>query len=99
MAASNHYQAIKANRQAILQLAAKHGAYNIRVFGSAVRGQDKPQSDVDFLVNVKPEHSAWFPAGLMLELQALLGIKVDVVTEEALHWYLREQILREAIPL
>lgn len=86
-------------REAILGLAAKHGAYNVRIFGSVARGQAGPESDVDLLVDVGHDHSAWFPAGLVRDLEQLLGCKVDVVTEPALHWYIREQVLNEAEPL
>ncbi len=90
---------IEANRRQILRIAADHGARNVRVFGSAARGEAGPDSDVDFLVAVQPEHSAWFPAGLIVDLERLLGCEVDVVTEEALHWYIQDHVLKEAIPL
>jgi predicted nucleotidyltransferase len=92
-------QLLQQKRADILRIAAKHGAYNIRLFGSVGRGESGPDSDVDFLVDVGPEHSPWFPAGLVLELEKLLGRKVDVVTEPALHWYIRDQVLQEAKPL
>lgn len=86
-------------RKEILQLATQHGAFNIRVFGSVARNQAKTNSDIDFLVKVGSKHTPWFPSGFILDLEALLKCKVDVVTEDALHWYIREQILAEAIPL
>lgn len=86
-------------REQILRIAARHGAHNVRVFGSVVRGEAGPESDVDFLVDVGPERSAWFPAGLVLDLEELLDRDVDVVTESALHWYIRDRILEEAISL
>jgi predicted nucleotidyltransferase len=86
-------------RDQILQIAERHGARNVRVFGSAARGEAAPDSDVDLLVDVGPAHSPWFPAGLILDLEELLGREVDVVTEDALHWYIRDQVLEEAIPL
>ncbi|MCL7453906.1 MAG: nucleotidyltransferase family protein [Anaerolineae bacterium] len=92
-------QRIQAKRREILRIAAAHGARNVRVFGSAARGESGPDSDVDLLVTVQPEHSPWFPAGLIVDLQRLLGCKVDVVTEEALHWYIHDQVLEEAVPL
>ena len=92
-------QRIQAKRQEILRIAAEHGARNVRVFGSSARGEAGPRSDVDLLVAVQPKHSAWFPAGLIVDLQELLGCEVDVVTEEALHWYIRDRILEEAVPL
>jgi hypothetical protein len=54
---------------------------------------------VDFLVTVQSEHSPWFPAGLIVDLEQLLGCEVDVVTEEALHWYIHDRVLEEAVPL
>jgi predicted nucleotidyltransferase len=90
---------IQAKRGEILRIAEKHGARNVRVFGSAARGETGPDSDVDFLVAVQPEHSPWFPAGLILDLERLLGCEVDVVTEEALHWYIHDRVLQEAVPL
>jgi len=86
-------------RDQILEIAARHGARNVRVFGSAARGEAVPDSDVDLLVDVGPTHSRWFPAGLILDLEELLGREVDVVTEDALHWYIRDRILEEALPL
>ena len=90
---------IRVKRREILRIAAKHGARDIRVFGSAARGELGQESDVDFLVAVDTEHSSWFPAGLILDLKELLGCEVDVVTEEALHWYIRDRVLAEALPL
>lgn len=92
-------QRIQAKRREILRIAAKHGARNVRVFGSAARGESGPGSDVDFLVTAQPDHSPWFPAGLIVDLEALLGCEVDVVTEEALHWYIHDRVLEEAVPL
>ncbi len=71
----------------------------MRVFGSVVRDEAKPDSDVDFLVDVDPVHSSWSPAGLILDLEELLGKKVDVVTEDSIYWLLRRRILKEARPL
>jgi hypothetical protein len=90
---------IRDKRDQILETAARHGAYNVRVFGSTARGEAGPESDVDLLVDVGPTHSRWFPAGLILDLEELLGREVDVVTEDALHWYIRDRVLAEAVPL
>jgi len=92
-------QLLKTRKKEILKTAAKHGVTSIRVFGSAVRGESKPESDIDFLVEVGPVHSPWFPAGLIADLEDLLGVPVDVVTKNSLHWYIRESILNEARPL
>jgi len=86
-------------RDEIRDIAARHGAYNIRIFGSVVRGEAGPNSDIDFLIDAGPTTSSWFPAGLILDLQEVLGRPVEVVTEKALNPYIREQVLREAAPL
>jgi predicted nucleotidyltransferase len=96
-------QLVKENREEILRIAAQHGAYNVRIFGSVARGEDGPDSDVDLLVDVGPVHSSWFPAGWIVDLEdlwdALLGCKVDVAEPEGLHWHIREQVLKEAVSL
>ncbi len=92
-------QEIRRKRQAILALADRHGAANVRVFGSVARGEAGMESDVDFLVEMRPQHSPWFPSGLRLDLQDLLGWDVDVVTERMLDSDIRPAVLREAIPL
>jgi uncharacterized protein len=83
----------------IRRIAAKHGAYNVRVFGSVVRGEARPESDIDLLIEKGPTTSSWFPAGLVLDLEELLGRRVEIVTEKALNPYLRERVLGEAVPL
>ena len=87
------------NRDEILQIAACHGAYNVRVFGSQARGEAKQDSDLDLLVEVGPDRSPWFPAGMIIDLEELLGCKVDVVTSDSLHWFIKDRILQEAEPL
>jgi uncharacterized protein len=87
-------------REAILEIAAKHGAYNLRVFGSVARGEADENSDIDFLVDYSLDQvSPWFPAGLVIDLEKLLGRKVDIATEAALKDRIRERVLGEAIPL
>jgi predicted nucleotidyltransferase len=63
------------------------------------RGDAGPQSDVDFLVEVGPDASPWFPGGLVAELEELLGRRVQVVTERGLDDFLRDRVLEEAVPL
>jgi uncharacterized protein len=92
-------QLIRLKREEIVKIAAKHGARNVRVFGSVARGEAKPDSDVDFLVDVGAVTSSWFPGGLIVDLEALLGKRVEVVTERGLHPLLRDSILREAVPV
>ncbi|MGH7964312.1 MAG: nucleotidyltransferase family protein [Candidatus Binatia bacterium] len=93
------FELLQQKRDDILRIAAKHGAYNVRVFGSVVRGEAGPDSDIDLLIERGPTTSSWFPAGLVLELEEVLGQRVDVVTEKALNRHLRDRVLREAIPL
>jgi len=90
---------IQEKRQDILAIAGKHGACNVRLFGSAERDEAGPDSDVDFLVDVMPVHSPWFPGGMLVELEQLLGRNVDVVEPEGLHWYIKDKIMSEAVPL
>lgn len=92
-------QLIKSHRTEVLRIAAKHGANNVRLFGSVVRGEDTPKSDIDLLVTAGPQRSSFFPGGLVSDLEELLGHHVDVVTENGLHWYIRDRVLREALPL
>ena len=86
-------------RDEILSIAARHGAKNLRVFGSAARGEAGPDSDIDFLVNFDEGRSLMDQSAMILDLTDLLERKVDVVEPEALHWYIRERILRDAVPL
>lgn len=90
---------VNENSRAIQQIAHRHGVQRIRIFGSAVRGDDTPESDIDFLVDVGTEPSPWFPAGLIRDLQQLLGRRVDVVTERGLSPLLRAQVISEAVTL
>jgi predicted nucleotidyltransferase len=92
-------QFLREKRAEIERVALRHGARNLRVFGSVVRGEAGPESDIDFLIEAGPVTSSWFPAGLVLDLEALLGRRVEVVTEKALHPALRDSVLREAVTL
>jgi len=86
-------------RSDILKISAKYGAHHVRVFGSVARGDATPHSDIDFLVDLDPGRSLFDLGGLLNELQTLLGCPVDVLTEQGLHWYIRDRILQEARPL
>lgn len=90
---------LKAKRREILAIAARHGARNLRVFGSVARGEAGPESDIDILVEMDPDKSLMDHVALMQDLEDLLQRKVDVVSERALHWYIRDRILAEATPL
>jgi hypothetical protein len=86
-------------REEILRIAAKHGASNVRIFGSVVRGQAGKYSDVDVLVHLDDECSLLDQVALTQDLEDLLGCKVDVVEDDALHRTLRERVLAEAMTL
>ena len=90
---------IEAHRKEIVALAARHGALNVRLFGSRAREQGGPASDVDLLVETAERTAPWFPAGLIEALQDRLGCRVEVVTERALHPAIRQRVLKEAVPL
>jgi uncharacterized protein len=87
-------------RSQILAIAEKHGAYNVRVFGSVARGEATEDSDIDFLVDYELEKiTPWFPVGLIHDLEDLLDREVDVVTTKSLHYFLKDRILQEAVSL
>jgi predicted nucleotidyltransferase len=87
---------IQNKREDIIRLSAQHGASNIRIFGSVSRGEESLESDIDLLVELEKGRSLLDLSGLTLDLQQLLGRKVDVLTEKSLHWYIRDKILKEA---
>jgi predicted nucleotidyltransferase len=87
------------HRDEILRIAERHGASNIRVFGSIVRGEAGPESDVDLLVDLERGRSLLDHAAFMIELEALLSRRVDVATARGLKPRVREQVLEEAVPL
>jgi len=86
-------------RNAILDAARRHGARNVRVFGSVARDEDDDRSDLDFLVEMEPGRSLLDHAALLLDLEQLLGCKVDVLSEKGIKARIRERVLREARPL
>lgn len=90
---------VRAKRAEILRIAALHGGNNVRVFGSVARGESRPGSDVDFMVDMEAKRSLFDLGGLLMDLQDLLGCPVDVVTEKGLKGRIRERVLQEAIPL
>ncbi|WP_022799478.1 nucleotidyltransferase family protein [Thermus islandicus] len=90
---------LKAKREEILRICAKYGARNVRVFGSAVRGEADEESDIDFLVEMEAGRSLFDLGGLQYELEQLLGRPVDVVTERGLKARIRERVLKETVPL
>ncbi len=90
---------LREKREEILRIAARHGASNVRVFGSVARGEASAQSDVDFLVELERGRSLLDHAALMIDLESLLGRRVDVATERGLKPQIRQRILEEAMRL
>ncbi|HEX4125186.1 MAG TPA: nucleotidyltransferase family protein [Tepidisphaeraceae bacterium] len=90
---------LQSRRDEILAIARRHGAYDLRIFGSVARGDQTDRSDVDLLVHFEPHRSLMDHGMLIEELRELLGIKVDVVDDEAMRIRFREQAMKEAIPL
>jgi uncharacterized protein len=92
-------EALRQRRSEILRIAQVHGARNVRVFGSVARGEEGPDSDLDLLVDLEPRRNLLDLGHLVMDLQDLLGRKVDVVEPEGLHWYIRDRVLKEAVAL
>ena len=90
---------LQEKREDILRIAIKRGASNVRIFGSIARGEADAESDIDLLVDLEPGRSLFDLGGLLMDLQDLLGHKVDVVTEKGLRERIREHVLKEAVPL
>jgi hypothetical protein len=90
---------LRAKRPAILRIAALHGARNLRVIGSVARGEARPGSDLDLLVDMAPDRSLLDLVGLGQDLEDLLGRRVDVLTEASVHPRMRANILADAQPL
>jgi predicted nucleotidyltransferase len=95
----NVRELVQEKREDVLRIAAKHGARNVRIFGSVVRGEADEQSDVDLLVSLDPGTTLLNHAALVEELQELLGLKVDVARDRALRPRIKDRVLTEAVPL
>jgi predicted nucleotidyltransferase len=92
-------QLLREKQQDILDLAARHGATNVRIFGSVARGEYSNEGDIDFLVDMEPERSLFDLGGLLMDLQDLLGCKIDIGTTKLLKRAIRDDVLKEAVPL
>jgi predicted nucleotidyltransferase len=92
-------EVLRAKQSEIESIAAKHGAGNLRVFGSVARGDARENSDVDLLIDIVGPTTPWFPGGLLTDLESALGRRVDIVIARSLHPLLRESVLKEAVPL
>jgi predicted nucleotidyltransferase len=86
-------------REEILRVAARRGAHNVRLFGSVAPGEADLESDVDILVDMEAGRSLLDLGGLWSDLNALLGVKVEVFTEDCLKSRVRERAVKEAVPL
>ena len=93
------YDTLVLNREQILAITARHGARNVRIFGSVARGEDSPESDVDLLVEFEPGRGLLNHAALIEELQNLLGCKVDVASHTGLKPRIRQRVIEEAVVL
>ena len=93
-------EALRDRRDELLSIFDKHGAYNVRIFGSVARGEATSESDIDFLINYdRSRRTPWFPGGLILDLEAFLNCGVDITTVGGLSPLLAESVGREAIEL
>lgn len=90
---------LESKRDEVLRVAARHGASNVRIFGSLARGDGTPESDVDVLVDLQKGRSLFDLGALLEDLKRLLGRDVDVVTEKGLRSRIRDRVLKEATPL
>lgn len=90
---------LQTRREAILELATRHGARNVRVFGSVARGESGAESDVDLLVDMEEGRSLLDLVAFWQDVEELLGCRVDVITDGGVSPYLRDRIYAEAVPL
>ena len=91
--------ALDANREAVRAAVSRFRAANPRVFGSALRGDDRDDSDIDILVDALPGATLFDLGGLQVELEEILGVRVDLLTPGDLSLHLRERVLAEAAPV
>jgi len=90
---------LRRRRDEILEIANRHGAHDIRVFGSVARGDAGEDSDLDLIVRFEPDRSLFDHGGLLMDLRELLGQKVDVISEGGMRQRFRDHVMKEAVPL
>jgi predicted nucleotidyltransferase len=90
---------LKEKRDEILEIAKRHRAYNVRVFGSVARGEADENSDVDILVQIERGRTLIDLVALNEELELVFDRKVQVVTDEGISPYLKDSIVAEAVAL
>jgi predicted nucleotidyltransferase len=90
---------VASKRDEVLRVAQRYGARNVRLFGSVARGEEHEKSDIDLLVDLDADRTLLDHVALAQDLEDVLGRRVDVVPERALHWYVRDRVLAEAAPL
>lgn len=90
---------IQSKRNEILEIAGRYGARQVYVFGSVARNEMHPGSDIDFLVEMESGRSLFDLGGMLYDLRELLGVDVDVVTPKGLRPRIKDEVIREAIPL
>jgi uncharacterized protein len=95
----NTLELLRNKKADILAAAARHGAGNVRVFGSAARGEDTEASDIDLLVSMEANRSLYDLIGLQQEIEQMFGRRTDVLTDKSINRYLQERILQEATAL
>jgi predicted nucleotidyltransferase len=95
----NKKEILQLHHAEILNVAQKHGATSVKVFGSVARDEATDASDLDFLIEMEEGRSLFDLGGLQYDLQEILGCRVDVVTEKGLHWYIRDRVLKEAVSI
>ena len=93
------HEQLQRKREEILHISRQYGAQNVRLFGSVLRGEDRPDSDIDLLVDLEPSRTLLDRIALKQDLEDLLGRRVDVLTEKALHAHIRAHVLKQAKPL
>jgi len=90
---------VNRHREAIIKIAKRYGAHDIRIFGSVARGEASESSDLDLIVRFEPGRSLFDHGGLIMDLRDLLGVKVDVISEGGMRPRFRRHVMKEAVPL